>query len=98
MNPKVFVDFHNCDPQRWPRLTSVGTLEDLSRQQIQLREGLVLALYADDGDENSRENELRCDGTVTFSTDEHCWVAVIDWNAVRHASDELIEPIGSQPR
>jgi hypothetical protein len=31
---------------------------------------------------------LLVDGVVSFSEEEHCWVAAIDWNAIHHASEE----------
>jgi hypothetical protein len=61
-------------------------MEDLSRQRVELRAGLVLTLYSDDLDEHGRPDELLAEGVVSFSEDEHCWVAAIDWAAIRHAS------------
>ncbi len=73
-NPRVFADFHNADAQGRLRLNCVGTVEDLARHQIILRDGLLLTLYSE---------EVEAEGQVQFSTDEHLWVAVIDWNAIR---------------
>jgi hypothetical protein len=86
--PKIYADFHNADPQGRIRLNCVGTTEDLAQQQVELREGLVLTLYADDLDDKGQLDELLVDGVVSFSEDEHCWVAAIDWNAIHHASEE----------
>jgi hypothetical protein len=85
---RIYADFHNADSQGRLRLNSVGTVEDLSRQQVELREGLVLTLYSDDLDSKGEPDELLVDGVVSFSEEEHCWVAAIDWTAVRHASDD----------
>ena len=87
-NPKIYADFHNADSLGRVRLNCAGTAEDLSQQQVELREGLVLTLYADDLDERGHADELLVDGAVLFSEEEHCWVASIDWMAVHHASDE----------
>jgi hypothetical protein len=38
--PKVFADFHNADPKGRLRLNCIGTVEDLSRQQVILQEGV----------------------------------------------------------
>ncbi len=73
--PRVFADFHNADAQGRLRLNCIGTVEDLARQQITLREGQLLTLYSED---------LEADGQVEYSTEENVWVAVIDWNAIRH--------------
>jgi len=70
------------------RLTCAGTANDLSRQQVQLREGLDVLLYMDDADEQGREDRLIVEGSVTFSDDEQCWVAAIDWQNIRHESNE----------
>lgn len=85
--PRVYADFHNADSQGRLRLNCVGTLEDLSRQHVELREGLHLILYADDLDDREELDELLAEGVVSFSEEEHCWVATIDWSAIRHASD-----------
>ena len=45
MSPaKVYADFHNADAKGRLRLNCTGTVEDLARQQIELREGLALTL------------------------------------------------------
>ena|ERR1700733_1821846 len=85
--PKVYADFHNADSEGRVRLNRNGTLEDLSRQQVELHEGLVLTLYSDDVDEKGQLDELLVDGVVSFSAGEACWVATIDWTAIHHASD-----------
>jgi hypothetical protein len=92
--PKVYADFHNADPSGRLRLTCVGTLEDLSRQQVELREGLTLTLYSDDLDDKGDADELLIEGIVSFSKEEHCWVASIDWDTIRHAS-EVSRPNGT---
>ena len=86
VKPKVFSDFHNADARGRLRLNCVGTLKDLARQRVELHDGLVLTLYADDLDDQGRLDELLVDGVAAFSDEEHCWVASIDWNAIRHAS------------
>ena len=71
---KVYVDFHNADRQGRLRLNCIGTVEDLSRYQIKLQEGLPLILYSED---------LEVEGEVHYSNEENLWVAVIDWDAIR---------------
>lgn len=92
--PKIYADFHNADAQGRLRLNCVGTIEDLAEQQVELREGLALTLYSDDLDANGQLDELLVDGVVSFSEDEHCWVAAIDWTAIRHASDRKADENG----
>jgi hypothetical protein len=86
--PRVYADFQNLDDANRVRLICAGTLEDLSRQQITMHEGLVLTLYMDDADDRGQPDELRAEGTVQLNQVEGCWVAVIDWTAVRHASED----------
>lgn len=80
---RVYADFHNADAQGCLRLNCVGTVEDLARQQIVLRDGLLLTLYSE---------ELEVEGRVQYSTEENLWVAVIDWDAIREGEAESILP------
>jgi hypothetical protein len=76
--PRVFADFQNADAQGRLRLNCIGTVEDLARQSIALRDGQWLTLYSE---------ELAVDGQVHYSTEENLWVAVIDWKAIREQKD-----------
>jgi hypothetical protein len=99
--PRVYADFHNADAQGRLRLNCNGTADDLNRQQVRLREGLVLTLYADDADERGQPDDLEAEGVVEFSSEENCWVARIDWARVRHASERGgsgVNGPGSAPR
>lgn len=71
---RVFADFQNADARGRLRLTTVGTLKDLSQQGVTLTDGLALTVYEPD--------ELEADGTVQWSEDEQLWVA--DIGPVRH--------------
>jgi len=86
--PKVYADFQNLDDDHRVRLTCAGTLQDLVRQGLQLQQGLVLTLYSDDADDQCQPDELRAEGVVRYDTDGQCWVAIIDWAAIHHASQE----------
>ncbi len=77
--PRVFADFHNADSPGRLRLNCIGTVQDLARQQIALREGQWLTLYSED---------LEVDGLVCNSGDENLWVAVIDWSAIKRIESE----------
>ncbi|MEG5161288.1 hypothetical protein QUB37_12690 [Microcoleus sp. AT3-A2] len=80
--PRIFADFHNADEQGRLRLNCVGTIEDLSRQNIKLQDGQLLALY---------DEELEVDGVVQYSQEESLWVAVIDWKQIRQVEDMLVQ-------
>jgi hypothetical protein len=89
--PRIYADFQNLDDSNRLRLTSAGTLQDLKREGIQLEEGLVLTLYSDDADDQDQPDELRAEGVVHYDAEGQCWVATIDWAALRHASDEELQ-------
>lgn len=92
VKPKIYADFHNADSQGRLRLNCVGSVEDLARQKVVLRPGLLLSLYTDDLGDQGQLDELLVEGVVSFSEDEHCWVAAIDWSAIHHASDGQVSP------
>ncbi len=71
---RIYADFHNADPEGRLRLNCVGTIEDLSRYQVELRDGEKLVLYSE---------ELEVDGVVKYSEIERLWVAAIDWHQIR---------------
>ena len=81
--PRVFADFHNADAKGRVRLNCLGTIADLERQGIMLRDGQSLIIYSE---------ELEVEGVVHYSEEEKLWTAVIDWNAIRE-----VQPIISQP-
>ena len=98
--PRIYADFLNLDDDNRLKLTCVGTAQDLERHGLRLREGLVLTFSSDDADDEGRPDELRVEGIVQYNPDENCWVAAIDWSALRHASDEpeRTEPAKPPPR
>ena len=89
MPPRIYADFQNLDDSNRLRLTCAGTAHDLERLGLQLREGLTLTLYTDDEGDAGRPDELRADGVVHYDVEQRCWVAAIDWSALRHASEDF---------
>jgi len=81
--PRIFADFHNADVKGRVRLNCTGTIEDLERHGIVLREGQSLIIYSE---------ELEVESVVHYSEEEKLWTAVIDWDAIRE-----VEPIIPQP-
>jgi hypothetical protein len=86
--PKVYADFQNLDDFNRLRLSCAGTQQDLKRQDITLREGMALTFYTDDEDDQGRPDELLAEGVVRLDEETRGWVAEVDWNSLRHASDE----------
>lgn len=72
--PRVFADFHNADTEGRVRLNCTGTVADLARQKIVLRNGQSLIIYSE---------ELEVEGIVHYSEEENLWTAVIDWEAIQ---------------
>lgn len=75
--PSIFADFMNADRSGRLRLNCVGTVEDLARLGVRLENGLRITITDED---------LEADAEVVYSTDEHIWVAKIDWDAIRRLS------------
>lgn len=84
---KVYADFQSLDNANRLRLTSSGTVADLERLGISLREGMLLTFYTDDADDEGQSDELQAEGVVHYDEGQNCWVAAIDWSALHHASD-----------
>ena len=87
MNTRIYADFHNLDDENRLKLTSVGTKEDLERLGITLRDGLEFTFYTDDANDQGEADDLLVDGVVEFDRTNQCWVANVDWSAVKHSSD-----------
>ena len=84
---RVYIDFQKLDDWRRPILSAAGTVRDLERLGIELREGLTVAFYSDDEDDQGNPDPLLVEGTVRFDDEHRRWVAEISWEEIRHASD-----------
>ena len=78
-NLRVYADFQNADEKGRLRLNCVGTMKDLSRQKIELKDDLELTIYSED---------LEVAGRVEYSTEENLWVAIIDWGAIEEVHSD----------
>lgn len=47
---------------------------------------LALTLTTDDATDDGQSDQLLADAVVHFNSAENCWVAAIDWQALRHAT------------
>jgi hypothetical protein len=88
MKPRIYADFHNLDGKNRLRLTCKGTLDDLQKLSLELREGLAVTFRTDDVDDEGNLDDLLLDGIVQFNHEEGCWVGAVDWSQLRHASDD----------
>ena len=87
MLPKIYGDFHKLDDENRIVLTTHGTAKDLARLNIQLSEGMPLTFYMDDADDEGNSDDIMVDGVARYSATDKCWVAVVDWDDVYHASE-----------
>ena len=75
-------------------------MQDLAHHGLQLHDGLVLTFYSDDADDHGQPDELRVEGVVHYDPAGQCWVATINWVAIRHASEEEtkgVKPLVAAP-
>ena len=84
---RVWVDLMKADGTGRVWLTTIGTRRDLDRLGIQLREGLPLKLWSDDIDAAGNTDNLLVEGVAHFYEERGVWVALIDWDRVRHQSE-----------
>lgn len=84
---RVYVDFLKVDDEGRLILTCVGTLRDLERHGIELRNGMTLTFYSDDADDEGKPDDLIAEGSVQYDEGAGRWTALIDWQAIKHVSD-----------
>jgi hypothetical protein len=88
--PRIYADYQKTDDFGRLILVCYGTARDLARQGIVLEKGLTLTFYMDDGDDDGNPDDLLVDGVVEYDEEQKNWVAVIDQDTFRHASEEGI--------
>jgi hypothetical protein len=64
----IYADFNNIDPDGYVRLDCVGSVSDLARKAIALRDGLQLVIA---------DSALEADVIVRQPGPEGCWRAAI---------------------
>lgn len=88
MRPHIFLH-PGMGPGEPHYLDHLGTLEDIARSGIALKEGMVLTFYDYDASEKSDDDKLLFEGSVHFNAAEQKWFALLDWSSFRHESDEM---------
>lgn len=82
------TDFLDAERRRMRlHLTLQGTLKGLESANIGLKEGRVLHLYGDDADAHGNRDDLVVDGLAHYDERLGHWVALVDWDAIKHVSD-----------
>lgn len=69
-------------------LTQIGTRRDIDKTGLELREGMVVDFYDQDGDGEGNRDDLLFEGTVHYDSGKQSWYAIIDQTTWRHQSDE----------
>ena len=85
---RIYADYLKTDSRGRLMLVCYGTKRDLELHGIELREGLSLTFYTDDGDEQGNPDDLLVDGIVSYDEVDKHWVARIDESTFRYASEE----------
>jgi hypothetical protein len=84
---RIYIDFQKVDDERRLILSCFGTQRDLALYNVKLEEGLILTFYSDDADDAGNPDDLIVQGTAHYDKTENRWVAIIDWNNIKHLSD-----------
>lgn len=90
--PRIYADFNGIvrlETECWVVLDCRGTFDDLQRLGLEFKDGLGAIFYSDDLDENGISDDIEADGVMKFDQSRYGWVAVIDWDKIRHASDRI---------
>src|SRR5262245_44264645 len=85
-SPPILVDFTRVDRHGRLCLDIPGTVRELDRYGITLREGVRLVVYEDDGNDDDVVDDLIGVATATFDDEEGRWVG-IGWKETLHFSD-----------
>jgi hypothetical protein len=84
--PRVYADFQSLDDEKRVRLSCGGSRRDLETQKVTLRPALILTLYGEHVDDAGQPHDVQTEGVVEYNEAEQCWVAVVNWQAIRHAA------------
>jgi hypothetical protein len=92
VDPLVWVDFNATSygardtGQIYIHLWKIGTLRDLERQHVQLKEGMELRMYDDD------EDGIVATGIAHYDQQGARWVAVAKTSDVKYISEVAGDP------
>jgi hypothetical protein len=84
---RIWVDFLKTDDAGRLLLTARGTIADLEREGLQLREGLKLSVYSDDADDAGKPDDLVATGIVRRDERVGRWVLELDRTTLGHRSE-----------
>ena len=100
MKPRIYADFNKIYVESDSRnkenrpddecrvvLKCIGTMRDLKEQDVQLSEGLELALYMPDHDEDGVPDHLEVDVVVEINASGE-WVGRFRWGDLKYQSEK----------
>ena len=82
---RVFLYVHE-GPGGRNRLSS-GTWKDIERLNLQLKDGMRLALWNTDTDESGNEDNLLFEGNLHYDGKTKEWSIIVDESSYHHESD-----------
>lgn len=69
-------------------LKQIGALRDIAKTGLELREGVVVDFYDQDGDSEGNRDDLLFEGTLHYDSQKKSWYAIIDPKSWHHQSGE----------
>ena len=82
----VYADFMKMDCEGRLRLVCIGTKNDLATYTLELCDGMRLALWNDDQDDEGNRDDLLVEGKIGWNADAQEWFAVVDFSSIKNRS------------
>jgi len=82
----LWVDFNNMSDYGVVRLNCSGTISEIAKKKIELKDGLKLIVWTEDQDDDGNPDNLEVEAEVKYHEVEHVWVAKFDEDKWRHQS------------
>jgi hypothetical protein len=83
---KLWVDF-NATSDFGFRLNCHGTINDLERQNLKLKDGLKLLLWDEDFDDNDKPNNMFVEATARYNDSKGIWEGECNLKDIKHESE-----------
>jgi hypothetical protein len=76
-SPPIHFDFNRTGTAETIGLDHPAVLAELARQSVELRDGLILNLWDEDGNEQGERDDLVATGVVRFEASSDRWLLEI---------------------
>lgn len=84
---RVFL-YPEAGPDGRNYLTRIGTLADIERAGLNLKEGLMVHFYRPETNRENLRDDLLFEGSVHFDPERGQWYAMVDQKSYRHESQK----------